>query len=261
MKRTFDKYALYDQAVQDPENDIHFLNKEFRRLRGRKPVSLREDFCGTALLSCEWVQQGRLQRALAIDLDPEVITYSRQNHWRQLKPQQQKRVRYLDKNVLRCSGVKADIVVAFNFSHWFFHTRKEMLRYFRSVRRSMKRDSIFVVDTKGGTEALEPRVEKSRFRSFTYYWECKSFNPVNNECHYAIHFKPDGMHLQKNVFTYHWRYWSVPETQEILAEAGFSKSIVYWEGDGMHGEGNGLFEPVKEAENCLIWLAHIVALP
>ena len=63
-------------------------------------------------------------------------------------------------------------------------------------------------------------------------------------CH--IHFKfPDGSRI-KNAFSYDWRLWTLPEVQELLAEAGFDRITVYWQGtDEETGEANGEFEPAS----------------
>ena len=33
--------------------------RSLRRLQGRKPLTLREDFCGTGLTACSWVEQSQ----------------------------------------------------------------------------------------------------------------------------------------------------------------------------------------------------------
>ena len=53
-----DKHAFYQQAVQCVEAEIDFVTETFRQLRQRPAVSLREDFCGTAQTTCEWVKRG-----------------------------------------------------------------------------------------------------------------------------------------------------------------------------------------------------------
>ncbi len=45
--RTADRHELYQLSVQNVESEIDFVDAEFERLRGRKAVRLREDFCGT----------------------------------------------------------------------------------------------------------------------------------------------------------------------------------------------------------------------
>ena len=56
--RKTDPFILYQNAVQSPEADIGMIDRHFRKLTGRHAVSFREDFCGTAQLSCEWVRLG-----------------------------------------------------------------------------------------------------------------------------------------------------------------------------------------------------------
>ena len=41
------KYFLYENSVQNPEGDIEFINEKFSTVRGKYPISLREDFGGT----------------------------------------------------------------------------------------------------------------------------------------------------------------------------------------------------------------------
>ena len=62
------------------------------RIRGRRPVLLREDFCGTAQAACEWVATNRRHRAIAVDVDREVLDWSRKHHVRKLKPGARKRL-------------------------------------------------------------------------------------------------------------------------------------------------------------------------
>jgi len=57
--KTADKYVLYQRAVQSAETDVEFLIKTYKKLRNKKAKHFREDFCGTCLLSANWIQQGR----------------------------------------------------------------------------------------------------------------------------------------------------------------------------------------------------------
>ena len=52
-----DKHALYEQSVQSTEFEYEFIDVNFRRIRGRTATLLREDFCGTAQMCCEWVRR------------------------------------------------------------------------------------------------------------------------------------------------------------------------------------------------------------
>jgi len=54
----------------------------------------------------------------------------------------------------------------------------------------------------------------------------------------------------------------VPELREILEDAGFSKTEVYWEGtDRKTGEGNDVFSKRETAHDDPAWIAYLVALP
>ena len=51
------------------------------------------------------------------------------------------------------------------------------------------------------------------------------------------------------------------ELRDLLEEAGFSKTIAYWEGDDEEDEsGNGEFYATEEAENCEAWVTYVAAL-
>ena len=54
-----EKYQLYEASVQNPETDIKFINREFKKIRGRDPKILREDFSGTGQMACAWVKSGK----------------------------------------------------------------------------------------------------------------------------------------------------------------------------------------------------------
>ena len=51
-----DKHRLYQLAVQDPPFEVDFALKQYKKRRGRRPELLREDFCGTAAVACEWAR-------------------------------------------------------------------------------------------------------------------------------------------------------------------------------------------------------------
>ncbi|CAO2840137.1 unnamed protein product [Amaranthus hypochondriacus] len=70
------KFSLYQQSVQSPKGDISYLQKFFLMyVGGRAPLHLQEDFCGTALLSTEWLRSDPRRTALGIDLDLEALIW------------------------------------------------------------------------------------------------------------------------------------------------------------------------------------------
>ena len=80
LARRADKYELYQRAVQAPDADIAFLERVARRHSGRAARRLREDFCGTALLSSRWVARGPRNTAIAIDVDAEPLAWARKHN-------------------------------------------------------------------------------------------------------------------------------------------------------------------------------------
>ena len=256
------KYRLYEKAVQNHEADIEFLNKEYKRLFDKAPLSLREDFGGTAAMACDWVKQGRDHVAWGIDLDTEPIKYGMENHYSKLDKSEKERMRYIEGNVLSDYEFKADIIVAFNFSYFIFKKRKQLVDYFKKVREGLNKDGVFFVDIFGGNECRQELVEETDHGKFSYFWDCDSFNPLTEEVQYYIHFKThkDGKKY-KRAFSYDWRMWSVGEIKDIMEDAGFSKTITYWEGTEDDGTGDGNFYPSTEEENCESWVTYIAAIP
>lgn len=257
IKLPFDKYAFYSQAVQSPEEDVKFYRRVYKELRkGKLPSVLREDFSGTGAICCEWVKLDKSHRSCGLDLDHEPMDYGRVNYISKLKPEQQKRIALIHKDVLTPGLPKADIAVAVNFSYFFFKKREILKSYFENVYKSLNADGIFVVDIFGGTQCTDAIEDKTVHKNFTYYWDQKNFDPLTNEAYFEIHFKHKGKKIE-GVFTYDWRMWSIQEIREIMTEVGFQKTQVYWEGTNSKGNGNGIFKVVEKGESCLSWIAYI----
>ena len=259
MAEQADIHELYELSVQNVEHEVEFLQTTFRTLSGRKAHLLREDFCGTASASCEWVKQGADFQAIGVDIDPSVLDWGRQNRVGRLPTADQTRVQLLESDVMTVETPKVDIMVAFNFSYFILDTREKMRTYFRRAYDALKDDGVFFVDMFGGPESQEETKEKTKQDGFTYVWHQAKFHPVTHFMRCHIHFKfPDGSRIKK-AFTYEWRLWNAPEIRELLLEAGFQKATVYWEGEDEDGEGNGVFTPDEKGEADLAWIAYIVA--
>jgi hypothetical protein len=265
--KSADRHILYEQAVQCVEAEIDFVDLWFRKLTGRRATTLREDFCGTANTSCEWVRRRPGNRAVGVDLDEDVLAWGMRHHVRRLSAEQQRRVSLVMDDV-RTPGRLArghDIVLAMNFSYWIFKTRAGLLAYFKSVYASMAKDGVFFLDFFGGYEAGQIITEKKKCPGFTYIWEHAHHNPISGDILCHIHFAfPDGSRMNK-AFTYDWRLWTLPEVRELLEEAGFGRVTVYWEGDekdedgNTTGEGNGKFTPNTTGEVCAGWIVYLSA--
>ena len=259
---TKEKYDLYESSVQNPEADIVFINREYKKIDGKKPSVLREDFCGTGAMACAWVAQGKDYKAHGIDLDMEPISYGVENHYSKLNDEQQSRMEYILGNVMSSYKFKTDVIVAFNFSYFLFKKRADLVQYFSQVRKHLKKEGAFFIDLFGGTESRKPLVESVKHKNHTYYWDCDSYNPLTGDVQYYIHFKTHKDQVKhEKVFSYAWRMWDARELQDILADAGFSKTHIYWEGVDEDGTGDGVFKRETKAENCESWVTYICALP
>lgn len=253
-----DRHSLYEQSVQSVDTEIEFLRDTFRTVRGRPAQSLREDFCGTAAAACEWVKDNPNHTAVGVDFDPEVLDWGRKNHLAKLSDEAGGRVSMVEDNVLTAKLDPVDLLVAFNFSYWIFNTRETLLEYFKIAHKNIKDDGIFICDAFGGSEAHDEMEEETEHDGFTYIWEQGSFNPIDHAMSCYIHFEfPDGSRL-KRAFEYHWRFWMLPEIRELLAEAGFSKSTVYWQDDDDEDD-DGDYEPAERGEPHPAWIAYIVS--
>jgi hypothetical protein len=257
-----DKYDCYQKSVQEPDAEIPVIQRVFRKHRGRAPRSLREDFCGTAAMACAWVRSHAHNTAVGIDLDEECLQWGGRHNLSALTPEQQSRVKLIQGNVLDVGHEPVDVTVAFNFSYFLFRTRPEMVRYMKAARATLGAEGMLFLDAYGGTEAQQPRTVRRPYRGFTYVWEQRSFDPIQNWGQNFIHYEfPDGSALH-SAFRYDWRIWSIPELREILADAGFSKTEVYWEGTSQRtGQGNDIYTRRERAEADPAWVSYLVALP
>ena len=255
-----DRYALYQVAVQDPEGDVVRVRRMYERLHGRAPRTLREDFCGAAAFASAWVAAHRENRAWGVDLDAEPLAWGRDHNVAKLRPEQAARLRLLQGDVRTTRTPRVDVLAAFNFSFFLFKERGELLRYFRRCHAALGREGMMVLDAYGGPEAMEKRSERRRCEGFTYVWEQASFDPITHDASCYIHFEfRDGSKLPR-AWGYHWRLWSIPELRDLLAEAGFSASTVYWEGtESETNEPNGIFRPRARAEEDPAWIAYLAA--
>ncbi len=255
-----DKHALYQLSVQAPDFEVGFLQRVYRQIRGSKPLRLREDFCGTGLLACEWAKRVRGGEAVGLDLDAPTLDWGRRNNLEPLGSRGQ-RVELLQRDVLDPPDWRADIIVAFNFSYFVFKDRPTLASYFRSVYDSLPADGLFVVDLYGGPEAQVAQEEPRELdEGFTYVWDQAHYNPITGEtvCHIHFEFR-DGSRMNR-AFTYDWRLWSLPEVQDLLVESGFRNVEVFWEGTNhATGEGNNVFRRSRKGDDSASWVTYAVA--
>lgn len=259
-----DRFRLYELSVQHPEAEVDFIDRTYRRLRGRSAHLLREDFCGTAAVCCEWVRRRKKNRAFGVDLDREVLDWGRRRNLGALTDGQRSRVELLAQDVMGVRSPPLDIVLAMNFSYWLLDGRRSLKRYFKRVRDALKDDGVFFLDAYGGYDSFrviteERVIEDPDGQDFTYVWEQAHYEPVTGRLVCHIHFDfGDGSRLER-AFSYDWRLWTLPEIRELLAEAGFSRVRVYWQGWDQDGNPDGIFVPVEAGEPDAGWIAYLTA--
>ena len=259
----FDKYNLYTNSVQSPEADAEFLERVYLELNtSQKPNVMREDFCGTFALCCEWVKLRNDYTACGVDIDVEPINYGKENNLNTISEEQQNRVSIIERDVLQGPQLpNADIVCALNFSYFCFKQRDVLKNYFKRVYESINTNGIFVLDCFGGSKCYEANEEETEYTDlkFSYFWDQDNFDPITNFAQFYIHFKRKNEAKREKVFSYDWRMWSIPELKDILTEVGFKESHVYWEGNDENGDGNGIFSKVEVGEECESWVSYIIA--
>jgi len=255
-----DRHDLYQKSVQNIEGEIDMIDQTFEELAGRKALTFREDFCGTANTSCEWVRRRPNNFSVGIDLDQEVLDWGQRHNVQQLPDSCQKRITLLKENVLTADVSPVDVLAAMNFSYQIFKTRATLKEYFQNAYKQLVEDGIFFLDAFGGYEAFREMEESTQYDNFTYIWDQHSYNPINGHITCIIHFRfPDGSKL-KRAFVYDWRLWTLPEIRELLIEAGFSRVLVYWEGtDKKTGDGNDEYLPTEDGQADAGWICYLTA--
>lgn len=257
-----DKYELYEKSVQAPDFESEFFAKVYKKTFGRAARVLREDFCGTHAVCCEWVKDHKENQAIGVDLDPEPLAWGIVNNQSFLEGHQRERIELIKADVRDDLEPKADVVAGENFSYFIFKTREDLLGYFKAAYGNLKEQGILMLDFMGGADMLEEdQQEERKFKGFKYIWEQKRFDPISHDVLFYIHFKfPDGSKLKK-AFEYDWRLWTIPEVRELLLEAGFAEADVYWEGtDPETNEGSSEYRKRSSAPAEPTYIPYIVGV-
>lgn len=288
-KQIPDPHYLYEASVQGVETDLDFAVRIFKKKNGRDPNDLREDFCGTAALACEWVRRSPQHRAWGVDFDRPTLDWglkhnvpnigsARSERGRANARQRPKdaannpgRLELLCADVLKVKTPPVDLVMALNFSYCVFKTRDLLRTYFKQVRGVLKNDGLFVMDIYGGTEAVGTKLEPRKVEAFTaadgtkvpafkYIWDQAEYNVIDHHVVNYIHFKIPTIGKIEKAFTYDWRLWTLPELQELLIEAGFKSAEVYLHDWTKNGESDDIYRRRTRYENALGWVAYVVGI-
>ena len=257
------KYKMYERSVQSPKVDAELYNGFFKKLTGRIAYSLREDFCGTFALSKEWIKLRKENTALGLDLDPACIEYGMKNHFTKLDPEQQSRIKILEKNVISTTKPESDMILANNFSFYIFKETDTLVKYFKKAYSSLRPGGAFILEMVGGPGFIEELVEEKVVKKsgklwFTYYWDQQEFDPITRTGKWAIHFKPAKKKKMKDAFIYDWRLWTIPEVRAALEEAGFKTTKVLWEMP--KGKKDYEYEIVEKGLNDDAWISYVAGI-
>jgi hypothetical protein len=251
-------YHLYQQAVQSPEADVDFFERTYKQLRGGSPITLREDFAGTSLLTRTWLESHPDRYAWAVDIDPEPLDWGRRHNLS--AGDLSDRAEIIVGDVLDVVTPAVDIIAALNFSCCILSRHEDLKRYLKAAHANLSEDGLLILDLYGGTEAIIATTEERELDGFTYIWEQETFNPITHEGRCKIHFIFDDGTRHDNAFVYDWRLWTIPEIRQLLLEVGFEDMLVFWEAVDENGDGTGDYIETTEQENQEGWLVYLVAV-
>lgn len=267
-----DIHWLYEASVQNVNTDLDFGQRVYAKHWKRKPLTVREDFCGTAKLAARWAQRNKKHEAWGIDFHQPTLDWGIKYNLSELTEEQKGRVHLIYGDVLECNMPKVDLAFALNFSFCVFKQRDVLRNYFKRVHKSLASEGLFVMDMYGGTESVTVKCDDIReipgfttpegveIPDFEYIWDQAEYNPINHDTTCHIHFKVPGYRKIEKAFTYEWRLWTLAELQEILLEAGFSKAEVYLHDFDDDGDSDEIFRLRKTYENVQGWVAYVVGV-
>ncbi|TPX30743.1 hypothetical protein SmJEL517_g05761 [Synchytrium microbalum] len=208
MAATCNKHELYAQSVQAVDTEVVNLIAMRRQISSslQTALSLREDFCGTAVLCHAWCSSFISRVAYGIDNDPAVISYARTHTLN--GDDASSRVQLTlgsvttPRHEFKTRIPRVDIIAGLNYGICYFYTRKELLLYLTRCRDGLRN---------GGA----------------YIFEQSPINPMTNLVAMKLHFSfSDGSQL-RNAFGYDFRIWTIPEVREAMNDAGF-RNIHVW---------------------------------
>ena len=259
-KSTADRHVLYQESVQAPERDARFFQRYYQKTTGKPLRVLREDFCGTALLSCWFVKLHSENRAIGVDLHNPTLNWARKHNVKPLlNESQQQRLSLVNDSVLNVLPIKAQLIAVLNFSYSVFHTRALLRAYLANALASLDAGGILLMDAWGGPDVMAHKTDRVRHHGFDYLWEQRAYDPISHHIECAIHFEfRDGTKL-KNAFVYDWRLWTMAELRELFTEVGFADVHVLWEGtDLATSTGNGAFRRKEVGDNDPAFITYVV---
>jgi len=239
---TYDKHDLYELCVQSPKDLVPLL----RAVHGGDPVTLGEDFSGTAALSHLWVDRDGAQ-AIAVDFDAQALN-KRGDHERIAKHECD----------VHDANDPCDVLFVGNFSIGYLHTRDELVAYLKHVKSRLTPGGVFICDTYGGDTAYTlGGVHRAHpmpgGKLCRYTWEQHEADPTTGMVTNLIHFRVERAGViefeLEDAFVYEWRLWSITELRDAMDDAGFDETQVYTKlADALDADGNAYVLPVDDGQ-------------
>lgn len=271
-----DRFDCYELCVQSPRHVCSLIHAIAAK-HGVEPLTLREDFCGSAAVSRRWIEESLAQpeshpwrgrRATAVDLDDSALARAKA-----LSPDSpNSTIHFLHadctaKHVPSPSADNpADIIFTGNFSIGYCHARSTLMRYLKgSLARLRPSTGIFACDLYGGPNAftlgeLRRRHPSRNHETIHYLWRHEEADPATGMVTNSISFdiEKDGVieHQLPRAFVYHWRLWSLPELQDALLEVGFQTVEIYTEANVAPGQTPQQADPAELRQD---WVAMVAA--
>lgn len=237
-----DKHDLYELAAQSPARLAAFLRGLHPRRRGG--LILGEDFCGSGAIARAWAAFGSGFAAVGVDKDASALRALASR----CEGDVRSRITLRKADVLRARN-PADVIAALNFPLGYFWEREGLLAYLAHARARLRAKGVFVADTYGGRDAFSiGRYSRALPGGVRYEWEQRRADPATARVFNAMHFR-EGGRWRRDVFTYHWRLWSIPELRDAMTEVGFrSVEIHEAPGDAAAADGLVLSTPLAPGE-------------
>ena len=154
-----DTRRLYEAAVQTPEVEVELLGGAFEERFRTPALSLREDFCGTALLAKTWVESEDDRIAWGVDLDPDVLAYGRRHHIGPLDEDEQERIELRTADVRTRTERTFDVITAGNFS-WALFDDDALGEYLKSAQDCLEDRGLLALEIFGGADLRRPLVHE-----------------------------------------------------------------------------------------------------
>ena len=204
-------FMRYEAAVQNVAFTLRFCEQHFKRKRGRTPLSLREDFAGSAQIAHAFAQRAR--RAVAVDHDESVLDYGKRHHAKGAG------AHVVVADVCTHLNETFDLVLAENFSWGVFHAQSELLRYFENARLSCNDEGALIFDVMAGHDL------KKKWRREHDDWAFgeRTYDPLTNVGTFVLELFDDDAKGLIDAFVYRWRLYDLAHLRELLLQAGFSE--------------------------------------